>query len=100
MSERLVREAGGGSWGMTPLRRESLKEPQKADAAKWTVPAAEISIGKPRNSRHKIQTTPTLPAARDFVFGICYLWRRVCWARSGLGRQQLSLRWIRSEPLP
>jgi hypothetical protein len=67
MSGRLVREAARGSWGMTPLGRESLKKHQKADATKWTV-----------------------PASRDFVFGIGYLRRRICLTRSGIGRQQLS----------
>ena len=52
---------------MAPLRRESLKKHQKADVAKWTV-----------------------PASRAFVFGIRYLRRRVCLTRSGMGRQQLS----------
>ena len=49
------------------MGRESLKKHQKADAAEWTV-----------------------PASRDFVFGIGYLRRRVGLTRSGMGRQQLS----------
>lgn len=49
------------------MRRESLKKHQKADVAKWAV-----------------------PASRDLVFGIRYLRRRVGLTRSGIGRQQLS----------
>src|SRR4030095_4314122 len=66
-SERLAREAGRGSWGMTPLRGERLKKHQKADAAKWTVSARS-----------------------DLVFGIRYWRRRVGWTRCGIGRQPLS----------